>query len=105
MQNIQAPKDALILYNEQTSEIANTLFDKKQSFLLRNLPGFPICSLSSSSATLTIGTKGLFSYALISNVRKTGLHPYESAFVALLLKKIGVLSAFTLIMTGITVML
>ena len=75
-------------------------FEKTHVFPLKEISLFPAESPSHETAALVLGTKEAHTYALITNVRRSGLSPHEGVVLALLLKQLGVKHAFTLVITG-----
>ncbi len=94
-------RSATIFYNGAASDSFKPLFEKPLVLPLREIALFPAESMSYYTATIMFGVKKGATYVVVADVKKTGLSTHESVILAMLLKKLGVKHAFTVVVTGI----
>lgn len=92
---------AFLYYNEWTAEMVAKHFEKHQIMKLSEIPLVPAESISHSTARIVFGVVKSFTVVALTDVTKSGLTPHEAVIFALLMKKIGIKHAFTVVMTGI----
>ena len=94
-------RTAFVLYDCQSAEHLKPFFDVQHKFPLKDIPGYPIISLSSSTGILSLCVKGAHTFLFITDIDICGLSPGESVFLAYLFKRLDISFAFVVVLTGL----